>query len=120
MLARQIIRKLEAKYTIDDIIARDPQMTNCLEKARQAAETPATILLRGESGTGKELFAHAIHNLSDRRYKQLFGLIVRQSANHFWKVNFSAMRKEHSPEREKAENQVFSRKRTTEPYFLMK
>ncbi|RQD69213.1 MAG: sigma-54-dependent transcriptional regulator [Tindallia sp. MSAO_Bac2] len=70
MLARQIIRKLEAKYTIDDIIARDPQMTNCLEKARQAAETPATILLRGESGTGKELFAHAIHNLSDRRYKQ--------------------------------------------------
>lgn len=70
MLARQIIRKLEAKYTFDDIIACDKQMTDCIEKSRQAAKTPANILLRGESGTGKELFAHAIHNLSDRRYKQ--------------------------------------------------
>ena len=70
MLARQIIRKLEAKYTFDDIIAQDPKMIDCIEKARQAAETPASILLRGESGTGKELFAHSIHNLSDRRYKQ--------------------------------------------------
>ncbi|PJI52304.1 hypothetical protein CTI14_44620 [Methylobacterium radiotolerans] len=24
----------------------------------------------GESGTGKELFAHAIHNASDRKYRQ--------------------------------------------------
>lgn len=70
MLARQIIRKLEAKYTFDDIIAQDVQMIECIEKAKQAAETPASILLRGESGTGKELFAHSIHNLSDRRYKQ--------------------------------------------------
>ena len=70
MQARQIIRKLEAKYTFDDIIARDPQTQQLVEKARQAALTPASILLRGESGTGKELFAHAIHNLSDRRYNQ--------------------------------------------------
>ena len=26
--------------------------------------------LRGESGTGKELFAHAIHNASDRKYNK--------------------------------------------------
>ncbi|SMP69188.1 sigma-54 interaction domain-containing protein [Anoxynatronum buryatiense] len=70
MLARQIIRKLEAKYTFDDIIALDPKTRLQVEKGKQAAMTPASILLRGESGTGKELFAHAIHNLSDRRYNQ--------------------------------------------------
>ena len=70
MLARQIIRKLEAKYTFDDIIAQDPSTRSLVEKGKQAAKTPASILLRGESGTGKELFAHAIHNLSERRYNQ--------------------------------------------------
>ncbi len=70
MLARQIIRKLEAKYTFDDIIAHDSKTKLLVEKGKQAAMTPASILLRGESGTGKELFAHAIHNLSERRYNQ--------------------------------------------------
>lgn len=70
MQAKQIIRKLEAKYTIDDIIAKDEGMISAIDKARQAAVTPATVLLRGESGTGKELFAHAIHNLSNRKYSQ--------------------------------------------------
>jgi len=70
MQAKQIIRKLEAKYTFDDIIANDQGMIASLEKAKQAAVTPATVLLRGESGTGKELFAHAIHNLSNRKYNQ--------------------------------------------------
>ncbi len=70
MQAKQIIRKLEAKYTIEDIIAKDNGMLAAIDKARQAAITPATVLLRGESGTGKELFAHAIHNLSVRKYNQ--------------------------------------------------
>ncbi|AKL96940.1 sigma54 specific transcriptional regulator, Fis famil [Clostridium aceticum] len=68
--AKQIIRKLEAKYLFEDIIAEDEGMLEALQKAKQAAVTPATVLLRGESGTGKELFAHAIHNLSQRRYNQ--------------------------------------------------
>jgi len=70
MQAKQIIRNLEAKYTFDDIIGNDQLMINALDKAKQAALTPATVLLRGESGTGKELFAHAIHNLSYRKYNQ--------------------------------------------------
>ena len=70
MQAKQIIRKLEAKYTIEDIIAKDDGMLSAIDKARQAAMTSATVLLRGESGTGKELFAHAIHNLSNRKYNQ--------------------------------------------------
>ncbi|MCG8482566.1 MAG: sigma 54-interacting transcriptional regulator, partial [Clostridia bacterium] len=47
------------------------QMLLAINKAKKAAITPATVLLRGESGTGKELFAHAIHNESNRKYKNL-------------------------------------------------
>lgn len=50
-----------------------------LSRRRLGAKTPATILLRGESGTGKELFAHAIHNESDRKY------------NKFIRVNCAAL-----------------------------
>lgn len=68
--ARQIIRTLEAKYTFQDIIGESEEMKLAVEQARLGARTPATVLLRGESGTGKELFAHAIHNESDRKYNK--------------------------------------------------
>lgn len=68
--ARQIIRTLEAKYSFDDIIGESEEMKVAIEQAKLGAKTPATILLRGESGTGKELFAHAIHNASDRRFNK--------------------------------------------------
>ncbi len=77
--ARQIIRTLEAKYTFDDIIGTSEQMLVALEQAKLGAKTPATILVAGESGTGKELFAHAIHNESDRKY------------NKFIRVNCAAL-----------------------------
>ena len=64
--AQQIIRKLEARYSFDDLVGRQPVFLHAIEKARVAATIPATVLLQGESGTGKELFAHAIHNASDR------------------------------------------------------
>ncbi len=68
--ARQIIRTLEAKYSFDDIIGGSEEMKVAIEQAKLGAKTPATILLRGESGTGKELFAHAIHNASDRKFNK--------------------------------------------------
>ncbi|MFP5113523.1 sigma 54-interacting transcriptional regulator [Bacillaceae bacterium C204] len=68
--ARQLIRKLEAKYTFEDIIGQSDEMMLAVEQAKLGAKTPATVLLRGESGTGKELFAHAIHNASDRKYNK--------------------------------------------------
>lgn len=68
--ARQIIRKLEAKYTFEDIIGKSDEMILAIEQAKLGAKTPATVLLRGESGTGKELFAHAIHNASDRKFNK--------------------------------------------------
>ncbi|MGD8189099.1 sigma 54-interacting transcriptional regulator [Brevibacillus ginsengisoli] len=68
--ARRLIRTLEAKYTFDEIIGESEPMKVAIEQAGKAAHTPATVLLRGESGTGKELFAHAIHNDSQRKYNQ--------------------------------------------------
>ncbi len=77
--AHQIIRKLEAKYSFDDIIGKAPSFSRAVEKAKVAAKTPATVLLHGESGTGKELFAHAIHNASDR------------AERHFVRVNCASL-----------------------------
>lgn len=77
--ARQIIRNLEAKYTFSDIVASSEEMKLALEQARVGAKTPATVLLRGESGTGKELFAHAIHNESNRKH------------NKFLRINCASM-----------------------------
>lgn len=68
--ARQIIRTLEAKYSFEDIIGISEEMQMVIDQAKLGAKTPATVLLRGESGTGKELFAHAIHNASDRKYNK--------------------------------------------------
>ncbi len=69
--AKEMIRKITGKYTFKDIIGEDSQIKLAKEKAKKAAVTPATVLLIGESGTGKELFAHAIHNESDKKYKKL-------------------------------------------------
>ncbi|MFC4324045.1 sigma 54-interacting transcriptional regulator [Litchfieldia salsa] len=77
--ARQIIRTLEAKYSFEDIVAISEEMKVAIEQAKLGAKTPATVLLRGESGTGKELFAHAIHNASDRKF------------NKFVRVNCAAL-----------------------------
>ncbi|MHB1393451.1 MAG: sigma-54 interaction domain-containing protein [Clostridia bacterium] len=68
--AKDIIRSLEAKYTFEDIIGTDPLLLAAVDKARKAAEIPITVLLRGESGTGKEIFAHSIHNSSERKYRK--------------------------------------------------
>ncbi|RFU69808.1 PAS domain S-box protein [Peribacillus saganii] len=77
--ARQIIRTLEAKYSFEDIIGISDEMALAIDQGMLSAKTPATVLLRGESGTGKELFAHAIHNASDRKF------------NKFIRVNCAAL-----------------------------
>ncbi|HLR41791.1 MAG TPA: sigma-54-dependent Fis family transcriptional regulator [Pseudogracilibacillus sp.] len=67
---KQLVRNLEASYTFDDIIGQSAEMNLSIEQAKIAANTPVTVLLRGASGTGKELFAHAIHQASDRRHRK--------------------------------------------------
>ena len=67
---RGLLRRLRARYTWDDITGESQAISSAKEQALRAAETPATVLLRGESGNGKELFAHAIHNASERHDEQ--------------------------------------------------
>lgn len=55
------------EYSFRDIVSASETMAGVKDQAMQAAATDATVLLRGESGVGKEVFAHSIHNLSQRR-----------------------------------------------------
>lgn len=57
----------KASFSFEDIISVSKEMTNVIELARAASQSALSVLIQGESGTGKELFAHAIHNASDRR-----------------------------------------------------
>ncbi|MBS1780778.1 MAG: sigma-54-dependent Fis family transcriptional regulator [Bacteroidetes bacterium] len=50
----------------DHIIGNSAQIRTAIELARKVATTNTTVLLTGETGTGKEVFAHAIHNSSNR------------------------------------------------------
>lgn len=59
-----------AKYSWDSIIGNSERMQQSLYLSKKSAETTSNVLLLGESGTGKELFAHAIHNGSERAHEK--------------------------------------------------
>ena len=52
------------RYTI---VGESEPIRKCIMLAEKVADSKATILLNGESGTGKELFAHLIHDRSQRQ-----------------------------------------------------
>jgi PAS domain S-box-containing protein len=56
----------KAKFTFSDIIGNEPVFLEALNLSRIAAQSSASVLIEGESGTGKEMFAHAIHQASNR------------------------------------------------------
>jgi PAS domain S-box-containing protein len=56
-----------AKYSFRNIIGNSKSLMKVKKIAEKAARTNSNVLIIGESGTGKELFAHAIHNASERR-----------------------------------------------------
>jgi DNA-binding NtrC family response regulator len=53
------------------IAYRSAAMETLLATARRVARTDTTVLITGESGTGKEMFAHMLHELSDRHDRPL-------------------------------------------------
>ena len=57
----------KAKYTFDDIIGESQAIGKACAIAKKMAKSNSVVLITGESGTGKELFAHAIHNESNRK-----------------------------------------------------
>ncbi|TDA67870.1 MAG: PAS domain-containing protein [Clostridia bacterium] len=58
-----------AKYNFDDLVGQSRLFRNTMEIAKKAAKSDSTVLISGESGTGKEIYAHAIHQNSNRRDK---------------------------------------------------
>lgn len=64
---KQIVKKGHvAKYTFDHIVHSSPIMGSVIERSKKLVKIDKPTLITGESGTGKELFAHAIHNASNR------------------------------------------------------
>ena len=56
----------KATYTFEDIVTNSDILKRSIKEAQKFARTKGCVLIEGESGTGKELFAHAIHNMSNR------------------------------------------------------
>ena len=56
-----------ARYQFTDIIGKSQSIENAKKLAKKMARTESSVLITGESGTGKELFAHSIHNSSNRK-----------------------------------------------------
>ena len=59
-------KQTSAKYTFSHIIGESKSLLEVKNICQRAAMSDSNVLIMGESGTGKELFAHAIHNSSDR------------------------------------------------------
>lgn len=56
-----------AVYNFEDILTENSRMKALIEYTKKVAKSDANVLVIGESGTGKELFAHSLHNYSNRR-----------------------------------------------------
>ncbi len=57
--------------TFGEIVGESAAMRNLLEQVEMVAASDCTVLILGETGTGKELLARAIHNLSDRKARNM-------------------------------------------------
>ncbi|PAB59753.1 sigma-54 interaction domain-containing protein [Anaeromicrobium sediminis] len=72
--AKLIGKGHRAKYKFSNIVGKSEKIEKCKEMARRMAKSNSSVLITGESGTGKELFAHAMHNSSDRREYQFVAI----------------------------------------------
>jgi len=66
VVRRSLSKGLVAKYRLDELVHASSAMRDILRLSREYARTESTILIIGETGTGKEIFAHGIHNISQR------------------------------------------------------
>ncbi len=56
---------------LDEFISNNDEMNKCIELAKAASKTTASILISGESGVGKKLLSQAIHLASERSQNNL-------------------------------------------------
>ncbi|MGZ3755227.1 MAG: sigma-54-dependent transcriptional regulator [Mucilaginibacter sp.] len=66
---QRLEKRLNQRYTFSNILGRSAAITGAIMPAKKVAPTDTTVLLLGETGTGKEIFAQAIHEESNRRFK---------------------------------------------------
>ncbi|GLH74185.1 sigma-54-dependent Fis family transcriptional regulator [Geothrix limicola] len=57
----------QATFRFEDILGQGGVLQRAVQLGQLASANESNVLLTGESGTGKEMFAHAIHNQSERR-----------------------------------------------------
>lgn len=63
-----------AKYTFNDIVGNSKKNKEVIEYAKKYAKIDSTVLILGQTGTGKELYAHSIHNYSDKRNRPFISI----------------------------------------------
>ena len=56
--------QLHDKYSLDNVISQDYQMSRVFDVIESVADTRTTILMTGPSGTGKSMLARAVHHRS--------------------------------------------------------
>ena len=74
-MIERLRKELEKSYSFEDIISKSPIIRKVFSILPDIAESESTVLIQGPSGSGKELFARAVHNLSPRKNKDLFGYV---------------------------------------------
>ena len=62
----QLEKLLQAKYTFNGVVAKNPFMLDIFTYMRRIAPYYRTVTITGETGTGKEVLARALHSLSPR------------------------------------------------------
>lgn len=60
------VRGASARPSAEGLVGRAPTFNAAISALQRVAPSILPVLLLGESGTGKELFAHALHEASDR------------------------------------------------------
>jgi len=61
-------QQLDQHKSLQKVVSNSPRMSRLTEMLPNIADSDCSVLIRGPSGSGKELVAHAIHELSPRRY----------------------------------------------------
>lgn len=59
-------KQTSVTYSFDSIVGKSKELKQAIILAQKVSTTDAAVLLTGETGTGKEVFAHAIHQASQR------------------------------------------------------